>query len=76
MTVADLIAALSTLDPSLRVVTDGYEGGLEDTALSVITIALNVRDSDYFGPHEEDGVRTSGDARRVPAVYLSRRRES
>ena len=56
MTVAELINALQSFDPKLRVVVGGYEGGYTDvTATSELLIALNVHapSSWYYGPHED-----------------------
>jgi hypothetical protein len=57
MTVAELINALQSFDPKLRVVTrGGYEGGYEDAAEpNQLYIALNVHAPSqwYYGPHED-----------------------
>ena len=57
MTVAELIEALSKLDPTLRVVTNAYEGGYDDVkseSLNPFVLALNVNDPEHwwYGPHE------------------------
>lgn len=54
MTVAELIEKLKELDPSLRVLIDGYEGGYEDADyVFVEKFAIGVRgDWDCEGPHE------------------------
>ena len=67
MTVAELIQALQALPPDLRVVRDGYEGGLCDvTKVSQIRIQLDANDPAewWYGPHEE---AADGDAE---AVYV------
>jgi len=59
MTIKELIETLSTLDPELRVVTRGYEGGYDDIAWpvgkdspNVIDLALHVNPAWYYGNHE------------------------
>jgi hypothetical protein len=59
MTIKELIETLSTLDPNLRVVTRGYEGGYDDIAWpvgkdspNVIDLALYVNPAWYYGNHE------------------------
>lgn len=57
MTVGQLIALLQKHDPELRVVVDGYEGGLNDVdpkAIRAMNIFLNYREDSYQGSHEED----------------------
>jgi hypothetical protein len=53
MTVKELIAELQTLDPDLRVFTDGYEGGYEDvvTVGDIREIALSYHEEWWYGPH-------------------------
>jgi hypothetical protein len=55
MTVKELIEKLQQLDPDLRVVTDGYEGGYKDVSdtFESFDLALNVNESWYYGPHED-----------------------
>jgi hypothetical protein len=55
MTVKELIEQLQTLDPDLRVFTQGYEGGYEDVVSvgAIREIALNYHDEWYYGPHVE-----------------------
>jgi hypothetical protein len=54
MKVKELIAILSKLDQELFVVTNGYEGGIEDiTYVECIYLKLNVNEGYYYGPHEE-----------------------
>jgi hypothetical protein len=53
MKVKELIEQLSNLDPEVRVVKAGYEGGVtEVTGTGQCTIALNVNKEWYYGPHE------------------------
>ena len=53
MTVKELIEKLQTLDPDLRVLTSGYEGGFNDIDISKPeTFCLNVNTEWYYGPHE------------------------
>ena len=58
MTVAELMGLLAGLDPSLRVVIDGYEGGLDDVLqldLAKIRSDANLDpDQDYYGRHLVD----------------------
>ena len=56
MTVEQLIEALRTYPPDLRVVVDGYEGGcddLEHESLLLRDLRLNVNERWYYGRHEE-----------------------
>ena len=56
MTVDELIRMLETYPPDLRVVVDGYEGGVDDLEarlLLVRDIRLNVNADWYYGRHEE-----------------------
>jgi hypothetical protein len=59
MNIKELIETLSILDPELRVVTRGYEGGYDDIewpvdkdSPNVIDLALNVNPAWYYGNHE------------------------
>jgi len=59
MNIKQLIETLSKLDPELRVVTRGYEGGYDDIewpvdkdSPNVIDLALNVNPVWYYGNHE------------------------
>lgn len=59
MTIKELIETLSKLDPELRVVTRGYEGGYDDVEWptgkdvpNIINIALHVNPAWYYGNHE------------------------
>lgn len=72
MKVKNLIAELQQFDPDLMVVVSGYEGGVEEAqATSEHTIALNVNESWYYGPHEmiNEEDRHEGHER-VQAVYV------
>lgn len=57
MTVKELIEQLQKLDPDIRVMTNGYEGGFQDaesfTERDVIEVVLNANTSWYYGPHED-----------------------
>ena len=57
MTVAELIAELQKLDPSLVALVSGYEGGYCDISPSfeacVYKRDCNDKDTWYYGPHEE-----------------------
>ena len=58
MTVQELIEALQAYDPTMRVMVDGYEGGLCDVSRSLIDtaeVALDIeahKGAWYYGPHE------------------------
>lgn len=56
MTVQELIAILQTHPGDMRVVVEGYEGGLNDPlSPKVVEINLNVeahKDTWYYGPHD------------------------
>jgi len=53
MTVAELIAALSRYNGSMRVTVQGYEGGYNDVSIiDTIPLKLNQNDKWYFGRHE------------------------
>ena len=53
MTIKALIAHLETLDPNLRVVVPGYEGGYADVhEAKSIKVHLDVNTDWYYGPHE------------------------
>lgn len=54
MNVAELIELLNKQPSTMRVVMDGYEGGIEDIdCIKQIPILLNKNDEWYYGPHEE-----------------------
>ena len=60
MTVGELIAKLQTFDPSLPVMVDGYEGGVDyPVEAKQIEVRLNVNEQDYYGAHEEDSFQTA-----------------
>lgn len=55
-TVSDLIAFLQKQPADMRVVLNGYEGGLCDVYLShegveQVPVELNVHDEFWYGPH-------------------------
>jgi hypothetical protein len=53
MKVKELIERLQALDPELMVVTNGYEGGVDDVdCLVTEKVALNVNTEWYYGKHE------------------------
>lgn len=53
MTVQELINKLQQFDPTLPVVINGYEGGVYlPKDLREITMAENVNNAWYYGPHE------------------------
>lgn len=57
MNVKELIERLSELDPELRVVVRGYEGGYTDVNVDAdekFDLALNVNSEEwYYGEHED-----------------------
>lgn len=54
MTVKELIEKLKDVDPKLRVVISGYEGGVNDlTYIEEINIRLNVNEEWFYGSHEQ-----------------------
>lgn len=71
-TVAQLIDELRKYPPETRVMTDGYEGGLQDCrSPELLRVKLNVNDDWYDGPHEnvtEDP--ESNDANVIAAIRL------
>ena len=54
MTVSELIEKLQSYPGDMRVLTLGYEGGLNDIDLNTEDIVFNVNNEDtwYYGPHE------------------------
>ena len=66
MTVNELIEQLKNYPGDMRVLTLGYEGGLNDTDLTTHEVVFDYNDKDtwYYGPHEyakyvgEDGKGT------------------
>ena len=54
MTVKELIEHLQTLDPEIRVLTEGYEGGYNDVKIEgPFEIALDVYSDWWYGKHEK-----------------------
>ena len=55
-TVGDVVLLLERLDPSMRIVVDGYHGGFEDLrTVQLVLIDTDVNaDLDSFGPHQLD----------------------
>jgi len=55
MTVKELIEKLQQVDPDLKVVVSGYEGGFQDVKYNPepFDLALNVHTEWYYGPHED-----------------------
>jgi hypothetical protein len=78
MIIKELIETLSTLDPNLRVVTRGYEGGYDDIewpvgkdSPNIINLALHVNPAWYYGNHEMVGPNyTYKDKQIVKAIVL------
>ena len=75
MKVKELMAWLQAMDPELRVVVDGYEGGVRDARYAELeVIALNVNDEWYYGDHEvvatDDGEQYDGHVR-AHAVHIA-----
>ena len=83
MTVRELIESLSKIeDQDIRVMTRGYEGGvndmvigngIEDNTPAIIDIALDVNDEWYYGRHEriEDVIMNArGEYTIVKAIVL------
>lgn len=55
MTIEELINQLKQYDPKLPVLLAGYEGGVyqpHGKSTRQVTIAINVNDQWYYGPHE------------------------
>ena len=62
MKVKELIAILSKLNQDLMVVTNGYEGGMEElTYIECIYLKLNVHEEHYYGSHEERNTEDDSD---------------
>jgi len=78
MTVQELINQLKQYDPKLPVFLAGYEGGVYEPrgdSIRQVTVALNVNDAWYYGPHEivYDGINDdmyTGN-KRQQGVYLT-----
>jgi hypothetical protein len=54
MTVNELIEQLKNYPADMRVLTLGYEGGLNDIRLGTNSIVFGYKDNEawYYGPHE------------------------
>lgn len=53
MTVGELIEKLQKFDPNMRVLVDGYEGGLDDPEEPRQNfIVLDYHEQSYYGRHE------------------------
>ena len=79
MTVQELIEALQAYDPTMRVMVDGYEGGLCDVSRSLIDtaeVALDIeahKGAWYYGPHEyANGYGAENSTNIVTALILGR----
>jgi len=62
MNVEELVKELQNFPPHLRVVVDGYEGGVDDIFsdnIERIFIKLNANVEDYEGAHEQVGLEKS-----------------
>lgn len=78
MTVKELVEFLSKLDPSLPIVVDGYEGGVDylELPIDIVQVELDVYESSlHYGKHEiRDpeylvyGFQDTGEV--INAVYL------
>lgn len=54
MLIRELMEDLSQLDPDLRVVVAGYEGGFNDIQqIKTCTLRLNVHSDWYYGSHAD-----------------------
>ena len=54
MKIKDLILELNKHDPDTQVCLTGYEGGVYNpTKVLEVTVALDVNDEWYYGPHEQ-----------------------
>jgi hypothetical protein len=73
MKVKELIDRLNKLDPEAMVVRSGYEGGVaEINGVGTCTIALNVHDEWYYGPHDFIAMESDyPDAVRIQTVFVS-----
>jgi len=77
MTVRELIESLSKIeDQDVRVMTRGYEGGvddIEDNTPAIIHVALDVNEEWYYGRHEivdDIDVDTNKEYHIVKAIVL------
>jgi hypothetical protein len=82
MTVKELILALQQFPENFKIVTQGYEGGLQEIkGICATKIVENYYSSDYMGEHEEkDNVypcdeeeRMLYDSKTTYAIFLSRK---
>lgn len=64
MTVKQLIEKLGEYDPEMPVMSNGYEGGLNDIdSFEKRDVVLNYHEAWYYGKHESvDGIHGEGDA--------------
>lgn len=78
MNIGQLIEKLQAFPADLPVLVDGYEGGLTEAKDPVVkSVVFNCRESDYYGPHEEeeywdpefDAPGTIRDARQAVVLY-------
>lgn len=73
MTVKQLIEQLQQFPDSLRVMVNGYEGGLDDPELSgPVAVDLDVHDSDVYGPHAIHGEGWEEPSGAAMAIILAR----
>lgn len=73
MTVAELIDILKALPPTMRIMVQGYEGGLEDPTVSKpALLILDTIDSSVYGLHALKGEGWDGPTGTVKAVILKR----
>lgn len=73
MKVKELIEKLQAIDPELMVVTNGYEGGVNEVnEIQVVDLALNVHEEWYYGNHETvlDGWREYPNHQKAKAVLI------
>ena len=65
MTVGELIQKLNEYPQDMRVLTLGYEGGLDDIDVKFDSVVFNVNDKDtwYLGPHDYVGYDYNDDYR-------------
>lgn len=54
MTVSELIDKLKSYPSDMRVLTLGYEGGLNDISLGIDSVVFGAKGNEawYYGPHE------------------------
>lgn len=73
MTVDELRAAIDGLPGEMRVMVNGYEGGLVDPVIVPPTeVELNTHDSDVYGPHDFPGQGWEEPKGTVRAIIISR----